>query len=481
MRWRSVEHLPIRTILLIGFGLTLSLWVVVGYQITGRLTQVERDAAAANERYIRAQEVLSSVRAQSLFASALIRDVVLDPDPRVLADRRAEIERAYESIEASLLRYVPALDTAAERESIARLKDEIHAFRAASVEVLGAPRNGGATDPRLLLQRFMPHRETAVRISEEVQSLNRAAFVNEQQTLADQLAGMQRQVWTVFGIALVVSVGIGYLSSWHGARLEQRLMHQRAREESVAADLQRLSGRLVQSQEQEQRRIARELHDDIGQMLSALKVELAVAERKLERLHGTSGMLADAHATADSAMRSVRDLTYLLHPSALDDLGLLAALESHINDFRRRHVTNIVFEHDGIDRRQIGETERALYRIVQEALTNIVRHALATSARVELRGGEHALQIVIQDNGVGFDPDEVERPGRRRGLGLLGMRERVAQLHGSIRVASAPGCGTRIEIEVPRTDRGSLPDDAAHDTTASAGAADERAAEVSRG
>jgi signal transduction histidine kinase len=188
-------------------------------------------------------------------------------------------------------------------------------------------------------------------------------------------------------------------------------------------------------------------------------VELTVAERRLERLQGTSGLLADAQSSADTALRSVRDLTHLLHPSALEDLGLVAALESQVREFRRRNGVAVAFVNEADERRQQPEIERAVYRVVQEALTNLARHAHARSGRVLVRTDAHTLHVIIEDDGVGFDAADVERPGRRRGLGLLGMRERVSQLRGRIDILSTPGRGTRIVVELPRIDRPSAADD----------------------
>jgi two-component system sensor histidine kinase UhpB len=317
----------------------------------------------------------------------------------------------------------------------------------------------GSADGPALLRRLMPKREAAIRTSDDLQSFNRSAMVEEQRALAQRQADLQHQVWNIFGLALFISLTIAWLASRHATRLEHRLNEQRGREEQVSADLQRLSARLVQVQEDEQRRIARELHDEVGQALSAVKVELTVAERRLERLQGASGLLADAQSSADSALRSVRDLTHLLHPAALEDLGLVAALESQVREFRRRHDVALAFVNEADDRRQHPEIERAVYRVVQEALTNIARHAHARSGRVLVRTDAQALHVIIDDDGIGFDQADVERPGRRRGLGLLGMRERIAQLRGRIDIVSSQGRGTRIDVELPRVDRPSAVDD----------------------
>ena len=174
-----------------------------------------------------------------------------------------------------------------------------------------------------------------------------------------------------------------------------------------------------------------------------------MAEQRIERISGARALLAEAQSSADSAIHSVRDLSRLLHPSVLDDLGLVAALDSLVTDFRRRHHIAVEFLHQGHDHRLQAETERAAYRIAQEALTNIARHGEATTGDVRLTTDPASLTLTIEDNGVGFDVTDVERPGKRRGLGLLSIRERVAGLGGTVRIESAPGRGSRIEVALP--------------------------------
>jgi signal transduction histidine kinase len=413
------------------------------------MRDAQREGLAANARYLQAQELLSFVRTQVLVASVLVRDALLDPRAGALGSHRQQIERAYAAIDQQLAEYVPFLGSRDERERVGRLRDEIREFRAATDDVLATDSSRWPTDAAILLRRFMPRREAAIRISEEVQALNRSAFIEQRRAIATMQAGLQRQVWTVFGVALVISFAIGWLAFRHSAGLERRLTTQRRREEQIAMDLQRLSARLLQAREDEQRRIARELHDEVGQALSAVKVELAVAQGRLDRLGGEADLLRDARSSADTALRCVRDLSHLLHPSALDDLGLVAALESHIADCRRRQDITIEFVKTGIDGRQGEEVELAVYRIVQEALTNVARHARARSARVRLSAQAGTCRVVIEDDGVGFDVADVERPGRRRGLGLLGIRERVTQLRGAVTIESGPTGGTRIEVQLP--------------------------------
>lgn len=449
MRNQFAEGLTIRAALLAGLVLTLGLWLFAGYQVTLRLQEAQREGAAASTRYLQAQELLASIRTQALVASALVREALLDPEARSAGAHREEITRAYDAIDGQLARYVPFVGSPSERERVGRLREEIREFRAATDAALATDSREWSRKAAALMRQFMPRREAAIRISEEVQALNRAAFIEQQQAVNGMQSNLQQQVWTVFGLTLAISLAIGWFAFRHSARLERRLTEQRAREEQTAVDLQRLSARLLHAQEDEQRRIARELHDEVGQMLSAVKMELTVAGRRLERTGSGTDLLADALSSADSALRTVRDLSRLLHPSALDDLGLVAALESHLADFGRRHGLVVDFAHDGFQSRRGDETERAIYRIVQEALTNVATHSHARSVRVHLSATAGSCRLMVEDDGIGFDVVDAERPGRRRGLGLLGIRERVSQLRGTVTIESGSASGTRLEVCLP--------------------------------
>jgi len=444
-RWFA-RPLTIRAALLAGFGLMLGLWLVVGYHVTLRMRLAQRDAAAVSTRYLHAQDLLSAIRSQVLVSSVLVRDTLLDPKSASAPAQRLEIERAHDAIENQLSRYVPFVGSPIERDRLASLRKEALGLRTASEDALAT--NHSLPDARAALRRFLPQREAAIRVSEEVQALNRAAFVEQQEAVADRQASMQQQVLTVFGVALIMSLSIGWLAFRHAARLERRVTEQRVREERIGLDLQRLSAKLIDIQEDERRRIARELHDAVGQALSAVKVELLVAQKKLARTRWGQ-LLSDAQANADSAFRSVRDLSHLLHPAMLDDLGLVAAIDSYLIEFGKRHEIAVRFVHTRIQGRHPVEVERAAYRIVQEALANVARHASARRADVTLSADSDSLHVAIEDDGVGFDVADAEQPGRRRGLGLLSIRERAIQLGGTVRVTSRVAAGTRILVDLP--------------------------------
>jgi PAS domain S-box-containing protein len=228
----------------------------------------------------------------------------------------------------------------------------------------------------------------------------------------------------------------------HGLMLD---VTEREAERSGRLRLQALSIDLVAVQEAERRRIGLELHDDIGQLLTGLRLRLG-ALRGLPAA-AASDALAEAERLVDEATQHVRSLSQSLRPAVLDDFGLLAALVSHVDGWSRQTGIHVDLEHRGIERRRFGaDAETAAYRIVQEALTNVARHAGASRARVRAWAEDGHLYVQIEDPGVGFDV-AAHGPGAMHGLG--GMRERAALLGGNLSVESVAGQGCRLTAEIP--------------------------------
>lgn len=453
-----LERLTIKAALLLGFGFTFGIWLFAGSYFTKRIGDVERRAAAINTRYMQAQELLSAVRAQLLLESVYVRDALLDPNPATVPDYRRQLEETYRTVHQALQQYVPVLDSAAERERVRRLQLEIDEFRHTMLRVLATDSRRWPTEARVLLRtEIVPKRELVIRVSGEVQALNRIAFVQQQRAIAEIYGVTQRRLWESLGLALAASFGIGLLATLYAGRLENRIRRQQVQDVRNARELQRLSAKLITAQEEERRSIARELHDEVGQVLTTIKVELAAAERTIEAGGGTPGLLQDARSITEGALTTVRDLSHLLHPALLDDLGLPAAVEWYLRGFGKRHDIIAEVLHDRMDERLTPEIEASAYRIVQEALTNVAKHARATMCRVYLQRLPNTLLITIEDDGAGFDAAEMERAGRT-GLGLIGIRERASQLRGTVRLESAQGKGTRLTVELPARSRAAAND-----------------------
>jgi signal transduction histidine kinase len=445
-----LSRLSIRSVLLLGFGLTLGLWLFSGYYFTRRVTDLQRDSAQVTGRYVRAQARMSAVRSQVLLASVYVRDALLDPTPESIVDYRMKLDEAFAIASRALAAYEPVLDSAPESERVDLLRKRIDEFHATVFDVLGGDSSRWRSDALPLLRdRVMPKRAEAMQVSEDVQALNRSAYVDQQAATSAIYRTTQQRIWTQFGLAIAASFFIGLAAIRHVATLERELRHQHERDARSSADLQRLSAQIITAQEEERRVIARELHDEIGQALTAIKVALAVAERGIPPAERPDARLADVRALTEAALQTVRDLSRLLHPAVLDDIGLVAAIETYIREYRKRYDIAVEFSQWGADNRLPTECEAAAYRIVQEALTNVARHAHATSARVSLVREGDTLTLSVADDGIGFDPQAgTGADSASCGLGLLGIRERVARLHGTCRVESTPGHGARIVASI---------------------------------
>jgi signal transduction histidine kinase len=454
---RSSEGIPLKAVLLLGFGLTLGLWLLAGYQYTRRIADMQLEGAEINRRYMDAQERLAAVRGHILIATVYVRDALLDASPAI-AELNQKLSDALTLADQTLTDYEPVFDDSREeRERIGQLRAEVAEFRSSAFEVIGSSTEQASDDVRAVLRtRIMPRRDLLVKVSEAIQALNRAGFVHAQNASANLYATTQRRVWAQLGLALLTGLGIALFAAMYAGRLEARLRIQRDREVENAQDLQRLSAKLIRVQEEERRAIARELHDEVGQVLTAIKVELTSAQRRIDQTGGPPGLLANARFIADGALHTVRDLSRLLHPAVLDDLGLPSAIDSQLREFATRHGLHADLHQEGMDQRLAPATEVAAYRVTQEALTNIARHARATACSVSLRRRNEVLKLVIRDNGVGFQPDRIGKDG----LGMIGIRERVAQMNGMFRLDTAPGAGTTVIIELPapcRTSGDDLP------------------------
>ena len=258
------------------------------------------------------------------------------------------------------------------------------------------------------------------------------------------------------------------------ARLEARILQletqlngvgreslQSAREHS--AELRRLSRRLVEALENERRSIARELHDEAGQSLTSLKLGLALLRRQPDCTSTLQASIDELLRTADLAMEGLHRLALNLRPPSLDRYGLVPALEQWLAALERQCGLHVKLVALGLDAERLpDDLEIALYRLIQEALTNVTRHAQASQAGVVVERRKDRITMIVEDNGRGFDVDAALHSGR---LGLLGMRERAAMLGGVLTIESAPGQGTTIYLDVPSVAASAVKDGAAPDVS----------------
>jgi signal transduction histidine kinase len=437
--------LTINVIVGVGFLLTIAVWAAAGFWFAERIAAVERNATAIGQRYMRAQELISTTRASVYRASIAVRDALLDPSPAVDAYRR-DMDTSYDAADAALAAYMPVLDEAGERQRIGQLRHDIRGLHDTMQRILASDSDTWRTRAASRLRtEIMPQRDEAIHVAEELQSLNRSAFVGQQAETTALYHAAQRTFWEVMALAMMAALVIGGCAAAYATRLERQLRLEQAKDARTAVDLQRLSARLVSAQEEERRVVARELHDEVGQVLTAVKMALTQVQR--DGHVARPELVEEAREITDRAVQAVRDLTQLLHPPLLDDMGLPAAVDWYVQSIGKRGDLRIDLKTEGVTARLAADVEVTAYRLIQEALTNVRRHAGATACHVALRRAIGTLVVEVDDNGIGFadDPDATGPTG----LGLIGMRERVARLGGSLTIQSGPGRGTMIRAELP--------------------------------
>lgn len=246
---------------------------------------------------------------------------------------------------------------------------------------------------------------------------------------------------------------LGVLSAWGSAarknaerslRQARDELEERVRERT--AELEDLAGRLIHAQEEERKRIGRELHDHISQMLGILTIRIDQLRADRGNSPATDAALDALRQNASEITDDVHRLSHRLHSSTLDYLGLAPALQKIVAEFSARQAISIAFTHESLPSALPSEVALCLFRVAEESLTNIVKHSNARSARIHVAGADGGIRLTVEDAGDGFEMSAVNR---RAGLGFVSMHERLRVLHGTIAIESAPGRGTRIAAWVP--------------------------------
>jgi signal transduction histidine kinase len=287
---------------------------------------------------------------------------------------------------------------------------------------------------------------------------NRIADINEQQLNAGNerdaalLSSFQNRLAITLLVTVLLGIGMATFSTRRILKLEARAHNQYEVVSEARKQLENLSARLVQAQETERRSLARELHDEVGQALSAVLVELrnlsnGLAVQSEEQL---SKHVETIRGLVENTVRTVRNMSLLLRPSMLDDLGLIPALRWQAREVSRQTCMDVSVSTDLVSDDLPDEYKTCIYRVVQEALHNCSRHSHATAVRIQVLQEPNQLTLSIRDNGKGFDVKQ------SKGLGLLGIEERVSHLGGRCSIHSEAGSGTVIAVDLPFTPQQSV-------------------------
>ena len=424
-----------------GLGFLLLILGLSGVASIQETRRIHEQILAVEDSYRHIERLAEAIRSDVSRVAVLRRDRLLEEHVSAARYLQSLAElRARTEVNLDQLRILRSEQGG---KAFDRLENALHTYLdAVDVEF----RNGPGVAPDLPLDALGSQRTTIFAVTEELERLNEDNFESRRKAMNQSVENLQDDIWETILTALILGSVIAGASIFRISSLERETAeHQRATERAEER-LRLLSQQLVSSQEQERKALSRELHDEIGQLLTALRMELG----NLERAHSTPAgdltpHLEQAKKLAESTLRTTRDIAMGLRPAMLDLLGLGPALEWQTREFSRRYKTPIHLEVDG-DLKHLSDRQRTyLYRIVQEGLTNCARHAKAQSIRVQLQETGGQLAVAIEDDGIGFKQED----GVAYGLGLLGITERVRELSGQVSVQSAPGQGTRIAVVLP--------------------------------
>ena len=442
-----------------GFGLVVALLAFSMFQAHRIQSTLSNEALEIYHRHLRQDDLLTRLRRTLWLGANGTRDYLVypksgaEPFRRVIAGLKAESHRILEQLGVS----------APPREFKPELKQEVDAFWSALEAV---PKTTASFDPAarydFIQREIVPRRNAVGNLVREFTELSEKTLKESEAEFAGTRRQFGRELLLVLGLCLATGSVVSIVSVAHAESLERKNRLHYEQMEQAKTELQELSSRLMEVQEEERVRLSRELHDEVGQMVATVRLELSRAgSLPDDRLPEMRQRIDSARELAGRTLHIVRDICLLLRPTVLDDLGLGAALHWQAEEFSRRTGIECEFCENGLSESLPDQLKTCVYRVLQEALHNCEKHAGASKVRVAVRQFAERVEMEVEDNGRGFDADSRKPQPRGSRFGLLGMRERAAGLGGALEIRSAPGKGTTIRLSVALPAAGSAASPAA--------------------
>jgi signal transduction histidine kinase len=415
-----------------------------GYWVMRRARAIHDEMIAAHQSYLRADLLLKRLTKEMYLGELVVRDYLLDTSPGNSSSYQQQMSALLNSMRSELHGLEPELD---EKETLEldRLKAEVETYWQSLSPIFSWTVEEKAKLGKQFLQHeVVPGRSNVISLADRLTNLNQEDLNKDQQRLEASQNSFQRFLAVGLLLTLILGVIVAILATQGFVRMDRRKeLHRRQLEQAESA-LRQLSRRVVGTQEAERKFISRELHDAVGQTLTAVGLELGSLESVREIPSEFAKRVSEVKRMNSESLSVIRDLAMGLRPSMLDDIGLRAALEWQGRQISRSASIPVSMDFSG-ETNDLPEVQRTcIYRAVQEALTNSVRHAHARSIRVTLDATPGRLVATVEDDGVGFDNE-----GSRKGIGLLGIQERVAELGGSVKIVTGKGKGTKLVLQIP--------------------------------
>ncbi len=443
------SHRQTRVLLFAGFGGLLLLLGFFGLSAISFLSRIEVREKKVREDYVTREGILQRLRSTIYTSGTHIRDFLLDSsDARADEDRRQFLETRLQ-IQNEVADY-QALIRTAERAPVQELSQGVTVYLNAMAPVLewnASERH--ALAPAFMQNELLPRRVSALSLADRIQQISESQLEASSAAVSELLSSFRAKLLVILVLTLFGGIALAGITLWGLVRLERESELRFTEVVSMQKELKRLSAELVSAQESERIRISRELHDEVGQALSAIMLGLGNLRFALLESNTDKALrqLQQVEELTRCNINVVRNISLLLRPTMLDDLGLIPALRWLAREVSRTGSMEVDLMAGPFADELPDEHRTCVFRIVQEATRNAARHSGATQVRIyveeRIKGNSASLRLSVQDNGKGFDPAE------EKGLGILGMQERILRLGGTFEVNSRLGRGTILTFEIP--------------------------------
>ncbi len=424
-----------------GFGIIIALLLLSTVMAWGVQETFSKRSFRIHRQFMQQQDLLTNLRKTLWTVGLLLRDYYLDPN----ADS-GQYESKLASLSAEASKYITELDKfSAHSSEVGNLKRSLDDL--ISKARFSGPSQTGAAGRYAFIQReIIPRRDEAGRLLREIESATHSSLTESESRLQETRSAASNLLIATLGTCLLAGVVVAFFSIRDAEFLSAEASRRYDEVAAAKRELERLSSRLMEVQEEERTRLSRELHDEIVQNLAVLKMEIVKAQSLAsDRVPGTKEVLSRARGLADETVRTVRNISLLLRPSLLDDLGLGPALQWQAEEFSRRTgIACSLVEQDLRDDLP-DAVKTCVYRVTQEALRNCEKHSRATSVKVRVEQHPSDLCVVVEDNGCGIS-GVARKPDS---LGLLGIHERASALGGQVDIGNGIEGGTVLRLTLP--------------------------------
>lgn len=438
----------------IGLCIILSIFVVFAAYTIREVRWLEDFQANVVERNRKASLELLRLQQDAYLLGLSLRDMTVTPSRYLIADWRSEFTRLRQNADDAVkLESQFAVRSAASDDKRTQLHGALEDFWRSADRAFALAATGQEAAARdLILSELEGKRAVVAEIVARLLVLNDQAQAQAAERISTVYGSVKRDILVVILVLFLLALGTGLYTFEASRKTFEKLHHLAGQLQSQSEQLRKLSWKLIDLQEETLRHVARDLHDEFGQILTAIGTMLSrIAKRGLDPV--SNDRLADdlesVRQIVQDTLQSVRDRSQMFRPAILDDFGLEQTLDWFVRQFSRQTGIDVTFEAHLSDGFFPPEDAIHVYRIVQEALNNVARHASTQEARVRLEERDGEMWLEIQDRGAGFPAESRVSRMAGDGLGLMGMRERAEHLGGSFAIRSAPGQGTTVSVRVP--------------------------------